>query len=239
MDSVWRCDVTTSNSKCFRLCNATWIDYLRLSNDFPGFYKRSINAGTWESTITSHNYSRCRVWRCDVTTSNSIQDGGALVVNILVFELRVQLQHCTYQRKTLLFALIKVSTFMCRREISGFSSPLSSYEESFRWNFSSYFFNFILRLGKHMYWTEHMHFGMDCTDSVIVQSFNEVIRNFKNHFQAKWSARTVQGIGSKTYTNCSHGSIHVLDLRKNTRICVYFAGSRETKVKTWHSSIKC
>ena len=30
-------------------------------------------------------------WRCDVTTSNSIQDGGALVVNILVFDLRVQL----------------------------------------------------------------------------------------------------------------------------------------------------
>ena len=42
------------------------------------------------------------VWRYDVTTSNSIQDGGALVVNILVFDLRVQLQHCTYQRKTLL-----------------------------------------------------------------------------------------------------------------------------------------
>ena len=38
----------------FRLCNATWIDYLRLSNDFSGFYKRSINAGTWKSTITSH-----------------------------------------------------------------------------------------------------------------------------------------------------------------------------------------
>ena len=66
------------------------------------------------------------VWRCDVTTSNSIQDGGALVrVNILVFDLRVQLQHCTYQRKTLLFALIKVSTFICKREISGLSSPLS------------------------------------------------------------------------------------------------------------------
>ena len=64
------------------------------------------------------------VWRCDVTTSNSIQDSGALVVNILVFDLCVQLQHCTYQRKTLLFALIKVSTFICEREISGLSSPL-------------------------------------------------------------------------------------------------------------------
>ena len=41
-----------------------------------------------------------------------------------VFDLRVQLQHCTYQRKTLLFALIKVSTFICKREISGLSSPL-------------------------------------------------------------------------------------------------------------------
>ena len=64
------------------------------------------------------------VSRWDVTTSNSIQDGGALVVNILLFDLRVQLQHCTYQRKTLLFALIKVSTFICKREISGLSSPL-------------------------------------------------------------------------------------------------------------------
>ena len=62
----------------------------------------------------------------DVVTSNSIQDGGALVVNILVFDLRVQLQHCTYmyQRKTLLFAVIKVSTFICKRETSCFSSPL-------------------------------------------------------------------------------------------------------------------
>ena len=68
-------------------------------------------------------YSRCRVWRCDVTTSNSIQDGGTLVVNILVFDPRVQLQHWMYQRKTLLFALIKVSTFICKREISGLSSP--------------------------------------------------------------------------------------------------------------------
>ena len=118
---VWY--VTTS--KCFRLCNATWIDYLRLSNDFSGFYKRSINADARNMEINNHkSYSRCRVWRCDVTTSNSIQDGGALVVIILVFDLHVQLQHCTYQRKTLLFALIKVSTFICKREIIGCSSPL-------------------------------------------------------------------------------------------------------------------
>ena len=68
------------------------------------------------------------LWRCDVTTSNSIQDGGALVINILVFDLRVQLQHCTYQRKTLLFALIKVSTFICKREILGCSSLLINRE---------------------------------------------------------------------------------------------------------------
>ena len=81
--------------------------------------------------INNHkSYSRCRVWRCDVTTSNSIQDGGALVVNILVFDLRVQLQHSTYQRKTLLFALIKVSTFICKREILGFSSPLSNFSKT-------------------------------------------------------------------------------------------------------------
>ena len=99
--------IESSNSKCFRLCNVTWIDYVRLSNDFSGFYKRPINAGTWKSTITSHIQDVA----FDVTTSTSIHDGGALVVNILVFDLRVQLQHCTYQRKTLVFALIKVSTF--------------------------------------------------------------------------------------------------------------------------------
>ena len=76
--------------------------------------------------ISNHKpYSRCRVWRCDVTTSNSIQDGGVLVVNILVFDLLVQLQHCTYQRKTSLFSLIKVNTFICKREISGFSFLLT------------------------------------------------------------------------------------------------------------------
>ena len=83
----------------------------------------------WESQIidsTSITQSEALwVWRYDVTTSNSIQDGGALVVNILVFDLHVQLQHCTYQKKTLLFALIKVSTFICKREIPGLSSPLN------------------------------------------------------------------------------------------------------------------
>ena len=37
----------------------------------------------------------------------------------------MQLQHCTYQRKTVLFALIKVSTSICKREISALSSPLN------------------------------------------------------------------------------------------------------------------
>ena len=82
----------------------------------------------WESQVidpSSITQSKALwVWRCDVTTSNWNQGGGALVVNILVFDLRVQLQHCTYQSKTLLFALIKVSTFICKREISGLSSPL-------------------------------------------------------------------------------------------------------------------
>ena len=85
----------------------------------------------WEShVIDSSSITQSEalwVWSCDVTTSNSIQDGGALVVNILVFDLRVQLQHCTYQRKTLLFALIKVSTFICKREISGFSFPFNIF----------------------------------------------------------------------------------------------------------------
>ena len=87
----------------------------------------------WESqVIDSSSITQSEalwVWRCDVTTSNSIQDGGALVVNILVFDLRVQLQHCMYQRKTLLFALIKVSTFICKREILDLSSPLSENKE--------------------------------------------------------------------------------------------------------------
>ena len=83
----------------------------------------------WESqVIDSSSIAQSEalwVWRCDVTTSNSIQDFGALVVNILVFDFRVQLQHCTYQRKTLLFALIKVITFICKRGILVCSSPLT------------------------------------------------------------------------------------------------------------------
>ena len=82
----------------------------------------------WESqVIDSSSITQSEalwVWRCDVTTSNSIQYGGVLVVNILVL---VQLQQCTYQRKTLLFALIKVNTFICKSKISGFSSPLNSH----------------------------------------------------------------------------------------------------------------
>ena len=49
---------------------------------------------------------------------------GSSVVNILVFDLRVQLQRSTYQRKSLLF--------ICKREISGFSSPLSSLGRLFQ-----------------------------------------------------------------------------------------------------------
>ena len=83
----------------------------------------------WESrVIDSSSIAQSEalwVWRCDVTTSNSIQDGGALVVNILVFDLRMPVQHCTYQGETLLFALIKINTLICKREISGFSFPLS------------------------------------------------------------------------------------------------------------------
>ena len=85
-------------------------------------------------------YSRCRVWRCDVTTTNSIQDGGALVVNILVFDLRVQLQHCTHRGKTILFALIKVNTFICKREISGISSPLRRFSTAQHLSTESTFF---------------------------------------------------------------------------------------------------
>ena len=79
----------------------------------------------WESqVIDSSSITQSEalwVWRCDVRlrTSNSIQDGSALVVNILVFDLRMPVQHCTYQGETLLFALIKVNTFIFQRKISG------------------------------------------------------------------------------------------------------------------------
>ena len=82
----------------------------------------------WESqVIDSSSITQSEalwVWRCDVSTSNSIQDGDTQVVNILVFDLRVQLEHSTYQRKTLPFALIMISTFTYKGEISVFSSPL-------------------------------------------------------------------------------------------------------------------
>ena len=118
---VQRCDVTLSNA-------TSWIWPVIV--DFhacPCVYWSLVKARkiVWESqVIDSSSITQSEalwVWRCDVTASNSIQDGGTLVVNILVFDLRVQLQHCTYQRKTLLFALIKVNTFICKREISGFS----------------------------------------------------------------------------------------------------------------------
>ena len=64
--------ILTTRAPCFRLCNTTWIDYARLSNDFSGFYKRSVDAGTWKSTMTSHIQDVA----FDVVTSNSIQDFG-------------------------------------------------------------------------------------------------------------------------------------------------------------------
>ena len=85
--------------------------------------------GTWKSTITSH----IRDVAFDFVTSQRQTQSkmeGALVVNILVFDLRMPVQHCTYPGETLPFALIKyyyfskIITFICKREISGFSSPL-------------------------------------------------------------------------------------------------------------------
>ena len=102
---------TQSASDCVMLLESITWD--------PQTFLQEINKRRNMEINNRKPYSRCRVWRCDVTTSNSIQDGGALVVNILVFDLRVKLQHCTYQRKTLLFALINVGTFICKREISG------------------------------------------------------------------------------------------------------------------------
>ena len=61
---------TESASDCV---NATLIDYLGLSNDFSGFYKRPINVGTWQSTNQRHIQDVA--FDGDVTKSNSIQDG--------------------------------------------------------------------------------------------------------------------------------------------------------------------
>ena len=109
-------DILNMTCDCWFLCSCVYWSLVKA---------RKI---VWESqVIDSSSITQSEalwVWRCDVTTSNSIQDGGVLVVNILVFDLRVQLQHCTYQRKTSLFALIKVSTFICKREILDLSSPL-------------------------------------------------------------------------------------------------------------------
>ena len=56
-------DVVTSQPQA----QCDWIDYLRLSNHFSGFYKRPINAGTWKSTMTSHiKMSRLTVCRNNV-----------------------------------------------------------------------------------------------------------------------------------------------------------------------------
>ena len=51
---------------------------------------------------------------------------------------RAAMQHCTYQRKTLVFALIKISPFICKREILGCSSPLNSA----RWQVHIQYFGF-------------------------------------------------------------------------------------------------
>ena len=73
------------------------------------------NAGTWKSTITSHIQD---VAFDGVTSQRQTQ--SKMVASIFWFSIF----SCTYQRKALLFALIKVSIFICIWEISGFSSPL-------------------------------------------------------------------------------------------------------------------
>ena len=81
-----------------------------LSNRFKQHY--TVGDTTVGSTLWRHNVKLNPRWR-----RPSRQYFGFRY-------LRVQLQHCTYQRKTLIFVLIKVNTFICKREISGFSSPL-------------------------------------------------------------------------------------------------------------------
>ena len=92
-------DVVTYHNVKLKV-NATWIDYLRLSKHPPGFYKRPINTGTWKLTTTNHIQdvmfdgvaSQLQTW-------SKMAAPYKLDVNILVFDLRLQLQHCTYQRK--------------------------------------------------------------------------------------------------------------------------------------------
>ena len=102
-------DILNMTCDCWFPCSFVYWSFVKARNI------------VWESQVIDSS----SITQSEVALHHSIQDGGALVVNILVSDLRMQLQHCTYQRKTLLFALIKVSTFLCKREISGLSSPLS------------------------------------------------------------------------------------------------------------------
>ena len=163
----------------------------------------------WESqVIDSSSITQSEafwVWRCDVTTSNSIQDGGALVVTILVFDLRVQLQHCTYQRKTWLFALIEVSTFICKREISGLSSPL-------RLNYKFY--------------PDVMPREMSCP----VETMNSFLLTFINHQVlhgkqlTSWERRLIPAMSS---------SARILNLNKRMGNCFGFCIRRTRNITFW------
>ena len=97
---------------------------------FSGFYKRSINAGTWKSTITSHIQD---VAFDSVTSQRQTQSKmAAPKSSIFCFSI-------LKERKTLLFALIKVSTFICKREILGCKlvwSNLFTLEQVFFWEWS-------------------------------------------------------------------------------------------------------
>ena len=76
------------------------------------------------------------------STSNSIQDGGVLVVNILVFDLRVQLQHCTYQRELDLHLSQQHGSVGVLKCISSRHSNLINFLS--RINFSSSYNNYTL-----------------------------------------------------------------------------------------------
>ena len=90
-------DVVTSQRQTQHLEYDLWLlnsMFLRLLISCKSQKNRLRVSRNHSSSITQSE--ALWVWCCDVTTSNSIQDGGALVVNILVF-------FCTYHRKTLLF----------------------------------------------------------------------------------------------------------------------------------------
>ena len=69
---------TQSASNCVMLLESITWD----SQTIFSWLIQEINKRRNMKMNNHKTYSRCRVWRCDITTSNSIQDGGAVEVYV-------------------------------------------------------------------------------------------------------------------------------------------------------------